>query len=146
VVVDAVVFDVGEMLVNETREYETWADWLSVPRHTYSAVFSAGIVLGMDYRDTFQYFRPGFSLDSERARRADAGRPEWPCRIERRPWRGETEFSDGPLKERLDGRLVVRMRPWQRVGFPAAYGAGRDRDAKPHRVSGAGDRVRELLL
>ncbi len=27
----AVVFDVGECLVDETREYGTWADWLGVP-------------------------------------------------------------------------------------------------------------------
>ena len=70
VIVDAVVFDVGETLVDETREYGAWADWLGVPRHTFSAVFGAVIALGMDYRDTFQYFRPGFSLDDERARRA----------------------------------------------------------------------------
>lgn len=37
----AVVFDVGECLVDETREYGTWADWLGVPRHTFSAVFGA---------------------------------------------------------------------------------------------------------
>jgi len=33
-VIKAVVFDVGECLVDETREYRTWADWLDVPRHT----------------------------------------------------------------------------------------------------------------
>ena len=69
--IDAVVFDVGETLIDETREYETWADWLGVPRHTFSAVFGAVIALGMDYRDAFQYFRPGFRLDDEGARRAD---------------------------------------------------------------------------
>jgi HAD superfamily hydrolase (TIGR01662 family) len=58
-------------------EYGTWADWLGVPRHTFSAVFGAVIALGMDYRDVFQYFRPGFSLDAERARRTDAGLLEW---------------------------------------------------------------------
>ena len=31
--IKAVVFDVGETLVDETREYGTWADWLNVPRH-----------------------------------------------------------------------------------------------------------------
>jgi HAD superfamily hydrolase (TIGR01662 family) len=77
VVIDAVVFDVGETLVDETREYGTWADWLGIPRHTFSAVFGAVIALGVDYRDAFQYFRSGFSLDAERARRADAGQPEW---------------------------------------------------------------------
>ena len=29
--IKAVVFDVGETLVDETREYGTWADWLGVP-------------------------------------------------------------------------------------------------------------------
>jgi HAD superfamily hydrolase (TIGR01549 family) len=77
VAIDAVVFDVGETLVDETREYGAWADWLGVPRHTFSAVFGAVIALGMDYRDAFQYFCPGFNLDAERARRADADQAEW---------------------------------------------------------------------
>jgi FMN phosphatase YigB (HAD superfamily) len=76
VAIKAVVFDVGETLVDETREYGTWADWLGVPRHTFSSVFGAAIALGLDYREAFQYFRPGFSLDAERAGRAEAGRPE----------------------------------------------------------------------
>ncbi|WP_171169545.1 HAD family hydrolase [Streptomyces sp. I05A-00742] len=73
----AVVFDVGECLVDETREYGTWADWLGVPRHTFAAVFGAVIARGRDYRETFQFFRPGFDLDDERAKRAAAGKPEW---------------------------------------------------------------------
>ncbi len=74
--IKAVVFDVGETLVDETREYGTWADWLGIPRHTFSAVFGAVIALGLDYREAFQFFQPGFKLDVERARRADSGRPE----------------------------------------------------------------------
>ncbi|RZU50820.1 HAD superfamily hydrolase (TIGR01549 family) [Krasilnikovia cinnamomea] len=73
----AVVFDVGECLVNEAREYGTWADWLGVPRHTFSAVFGAVIAQGLDYRETFQVFRPGFDLTQEREKRAAAGQPEW---------------------------------------------------------------------
>ncbi|MFF5204902.1 hypothetical protein [Streptosporangium sp. NPDC000396] len=46
----AVVFDVGECLVDETREYGTWADWLGVPRHTFSAVFGAVRVVRHSYR------------------------------------------------------------------------------------------------
>jgi HAD superfamily hydrolase (TIGR01549 family) len=76
-VIRAVVFDVGECLVNETREYGTWADWLGIPRHTFSAVFGGVIARGLDYRETFQVFRPGFDLDEERRRRAEAGQPEW---------------------------------------------------------------------
>jgi FMN phosphatase YigB (HAD superfamily) len=47
-----------------------------VPRHAFSTVFGAVIALGMDHREAFQYFRPGFRLDAEREKRAAAGRPE----------------------------------------------------------------------
>lgn len=73
----AVVFDVGECLVDETREYHAWADWLGVPRHTFSSVFGAVIARGQDYRETFQVFRSGFDLAAEREKRAAAGNPEW---------------------------------------------------------------------
>ncbi|WP_371797163.1 HAD family hydrolase [Streptomyces sp. NBC_01718] len=72
----AVVFDVGECLVDETREYGTWADWLGVPRHTFVAMFGAVIAQGRDYRETFQEFQPGFDLYAEREKRAQAGEPE----------------------------------------------------------------------
>lgn len=75
--IQAVVFDVGECLVDETREYGTWADWLGVPRHAFSAVFGGVIAAGRDYRETFQMFRPGFDLNAEREKRAAAGKPEW---------------------------------------------------------------------
>jgi len=38
--------------------------------------FRAVIISGRDYREAFQYFRPGFNLDTERKLRAEAGRPE----------------------------------------------------------------------
>ncbi|MDX6762487.1 HAD family hydrolase [Streptomyces sp. F8] len=72
----AVVFDVGECLVDETREYGTWADWLGVPRHTFAAMFGAVIAQGRDYREVFQPFKPGFDLTAEREARAAAGQPE----------------------------------------------------------------------
>ncbi|PZT70212.1 haloacid dehalogenase [Streptomyces sp. SW4] len=70
------IFDVGECLVDETREYGTWADWLGIPRHTFAAMFGAVIAQGRDYRETFQEFRPGFDLYDEREKRAAAGQPE----------------------------------------------------------------------
>lgn len=73
----AVWFDVGEVLINETREYHTWADWLDVPRHTFSAMFGAVIARGEDYRTVFEHFRPGFDLDAERQARLDAGLGEY---------------------------------------------------------------------
>jgi HAD superfamily hydrolase (TIGR01662 family) len=73
----AVWFDVGETLVDETREYGTWADWLGVPRHTFAAMFGAVIARGEDYREVFQHFRPGFDLEKERQARLDAGLGEY---------------------------------------------------------------------
>jgi HAD superfamily hydrolase (TIGR01549 family) len=73
----AVWFDVGEVLINETREYGTWADWLGIPRHTFSAMFGAVIARGEDYRQVFQYFRPDFDLEAERQARLDAGLGEY---------------------------------------------------------------------
>lgn len=73
----SVFFDVGETIVDESREYGTWADWLGVPRHTFSGVFGAVIARGLDYRVAFQAFRPGFDLITERRRRAEAGQGEW---------------------------------------------------------------------
>lgn len=75
--IDTVVFDVGEVLIDESTEYGTWADWLGVPRHTFSAVFGAVIARGDDYRAVFQHFRPGFDLGEERRKRLDAGLAEF---------------------------------------------------------------------
>ncbi|WP_069626238.1 HAD family hydrolase [Streptomyces niveus] len=72
----AAVFDVGECLVDETREYGTWADWLGVPRHTFAAMFGAVVSQGRDYREVFAEFAPGFDLTEQRTARAAAGRPE----------------------------------------------------------------------
>lgn len=75
--VRAVWFDVGEALIDETREYGTWADWLGIPRHTFSAVFGAVIARGEDYKQVFQHFLPGFDLDEQRQQRLDAGLGEY---------------------------------------------------------------------
>ncbi len=73
----AVVFDVGEVLIDESTEYGTWADWLGVPRHTFSAMFGAVIARGGDYRDVFQHFKPDFDLAVEREARLAAGLGEF---------------------------------------------------------------------
>ena len=71
--IDAVVFDVGETLVDETRQHGQWADWLGIPRHTFSAVFGGMVATGREFRDALRYFRPDFDLATERRRRAEAG-------------------------------------------------------------------------
>lgn len=77
VAIRAVWFDVGETLIDESREYGAWADWLKVPRHTFSAMFGAVIAQGGDYREVFQHFKPGFDLERERQARVDAGFGEY---------------------------------------------------------------------
>jgi HAD superfamily hydrolase (TIGR01549 family) len=72
-VIRSVVFDVGETLLDDTREWGRWADWLGVPRHTFSAVLGAVTATGRNNAETFGYFRPGFDLATERQRREDAG-------------------------------------------------------------------------
>jgi HAD superfamily hydrolase (TIGR01549 family) len=69
----AVVFDIGETLLDDSREYGAWADWLEVPRHTFSAVLGAVTAQGRNNAETFAYFRPGFDLAAERQRREAAG-------------------------------------------------------------------------
>jgi FMN phosphatase YigB (HAD superfamily) len=69
----SVVFDVGETLLDDTSEWGRWADWIGVPRHTFSAVMGAVVMTGRDNGETFEYFRPGFDLPAERQRREDAG-------------------------------------------------------------------------
>ncbi len=71
--ISAVFFDVGNTIIDESTEYGTWADWLGVPRHTFSSVLGAVVAQGRDYREVFQHFQPGFDLDTERQRRLDVG-------------------------------------------------------------------------
>jgi FMN phosphatase YigB (HAD superfamily) len=75
-VINAVFFDVGGTIVDESREFQTWADWLGVPRHTLSAVFGAVIARGQGWDETFRVFRPDFDIAAERLLRAAAGHPE----------------------------------------------------------------------
>jgi HAD superfamily hydrolase (TIGR01549 family) len=59
----AVVFDVGETLVDETRQWSLWADWLNVPRLTFLAAFGAVLERGEHHRRVFDYFAPGINVE-----------------------------------------------------------------------------------
>jgi FMN phosphatase YigB (HAD superfamily) len=76
VTIRAVVFDVGETLVDETEAWGDWADWLGVPRLTFFAALGGVIARGGDHREVFPLFRPGLDLGAEiRAREAAGRRP-----------------------------------------------------------------------
>jgi HAD superfamily hydrolase (TIGR01549 family) len=69
----AVVFDVGETLVDETRHWGEWADWLGVTRLGFFGAFGAVVARGAQHREVFELVRPGIDLAAEQARRAAAG-------------------------------------------------------------------------
>jgi HAD superfamily hydrolase (TIGR01549 family) len=69
VTIEAVVFDVGETLIDETRMWSAWADRLGIPRLTLLGVLGAAIARGEDHRAPFALLRPGLDL---RAAVADA--------------------------------------------------------------------------
>lgn len=69
----AVFFDVGETLVDETRQWASWADWLDIPHLAFFAVLGGVIERGEHHRRVFELLRPGIDLAREQAARVDAG-------------------------------------------------------------------------
>ena len=67
--VKAVVFDAGETLVNESRQWRMWAEWLKVPDHVLFAALGAIIERGEHHQRVFQLLKPGFDLDAAREER-----------------------------------------------------------------------------
>ncbi len=69
----AVVFDLGETLVDETRHWGEWADWIGVTRFAFFAAFGAVVERGWHHRRVFELVKPGFDYAAEHARREAAG-------------------------------------------------------------------------
>jgi len=72
-VIEAVVFDVGETLVDETRAWGRWADHLGVPRLTFFAALGSTIARGGSHRAVFELFQPGIDVTAESERMGVAG-------------------------------------------------------------------------
>ncbi len=66
--IKAVVFDVGETLIDETRIWSRWADRLGVPRLTFLGVLGGMAALDRHHRDAFEVVRPGIDVEDEIAR------------------------------------------------------------------------------
>jgi HAD superfamily hydrolase (TIGR01662 family) len=64
-----VVCDIGETIVDDTRELGRWAQWLGVPMHTMSGLAA----LTGSWPKAFNLIRPGIDLPTEYRRRAAAG-------------------------------------------------------------------------
>ncbi|GAA0989878.1 HAD family hydrolase [Acrocarpospora macrocephala] len=61
----AVVFDVGETLIDETRIWSRWADRLGVTRLTFMGVLGGMAALDRSHRDAFEVVRPGLDVRAE---------------------------------------------------------------------------------
>ncbi len=75
----AVVFDVGETLVNEERHWGEWADWLGVTRFTLFGALGAAIERNEHHWTIFQDVKPGVDREAALAKRQAAG---WRYRFE----------------------------------------------------------------
>lgn len=69
----AVFFDVGETLVDESRQWCLWADWLKVPHLTFLAAFGAVLERGEHHRRVFDFFAPEIDLEQAARDRDAAG-------------------------------------------------------------------------
>jgi FMN phosphatase YigB (HAD superfamily) len=54
----AVAFDIGEVLINETRVWATWAELVGVSPLTFAAVLGAAISQGADHVEAFAHVAP----------------------------------------------------------------------------------------
>lgn len=55
---EVVVFDVGEVLIDETRVWACWAEILGVSHLEFAAVLGAAIAQGADHREVFAHVAP----------------------------------------------------------------------------------------
>ena len=71
--VRAVCFDVGETLIDETRHWLEWADFLGVPAMTLFTAIGVTMERGQSLRRVFEIFRPGMDPSTARKLRAAQG-------------------------------------------------------------------------
>jgi HAD superfamily hydrolase (TIGR01549 family) len=71
--VRAVCFDVGETLIDETRHWIEWADFLGVPAMTLFTAIGVTMARGQSLRRVFEIFRPDMDPSTARRLRAEQG-------------------------------------------------------------------------
>ncbi|RVX43275.1 HAD superfamily hydrolase (TIGR01549 family) [Nonomuraea polychroma] len=65
--IKAVVFDVGETLIDETRIWSRWAERLGVSSFVLMGALGGMAALDRPHVDAFELVRPGFDLSAEEA-------------------------------------------------------------------------------
>jgi len=71
--ITAVVFDVGETLINEARLWNGWAAYLGVRPDVFQSALDDVIAKGQHHRRVFERFNPEFDIDAARQERAARG-------------------------------------------------------------------------
>jgi HAD superfamily hydrolase (TIGR01549 family) len=71
--ISAVLFDVGETLINEARLWDRWAAYLGVPVNEFRSALIDVIANGVHHQKVFEHFRPGFDIVSARQERSRCG-------------------------------------------------------------------------
>ncbi len=72
--ITGVVFDVGYTLLDETRRWDEWAEWIKVTPEELWISLRAVIAEGVHHMEALRRLAPGFDLRSARADRARSGR------------------------------------------------------------------------
>ena len=78
--ITTVVFDVGETLVDETRHWTDWANWMGAPTFTFFAAMGVIVERRLPHRMVFDLVRPGYDHQAESLKRQAAG---WVYSLER---------------------------------------------------------------
>lgn len=108
---DTVVFDIGEVLIDETRVWQLWADLIGVSPLTFAAVLGAAISQGEPVAAVFEHLAPNLDwplLEEEHERRYGGFRHEdlypdvRPCL---------TALTDLGLRVVLAGNQPIRRGP-----------------------------------
>ena len=109
----AVVFDIGEVLIDETRVWGTWAELVGTSALTFASVLGAAVVQGQDHEAVFDHLAPNLDWRSltdaheERYggfREADLYRDVRPC-LEAVRAQGRTVVLAGNQPGRRTGQL-----------------------------------------
>ena len=69
----AVFFDLGETLIDETRLWREWADYLGVSERDFIAALEQVIARGEHHHRAFEVLQPGFDPKAAQRRRAADG-------------------------------------------------------------------------
>jgi HAD superfamily hydrolase (TIGR01549 family) len=169
-VLKAIVFDVGETLIDETRIWTRWADRLGVPRTAFLCVLGGMIALDRPLLDGLALVRPGFDLDAELAawRRDDPGGlrenfdaddlyPDVRPGLERLRQAGYQLVIAGNQPPQAYGQLVAMDLPVDSIHTSAAWGVAKPDPAffakvaavaglPPEEILYVGDRVDNDVL